>query len=156
MARSRMSPAESSTSAPLAVHDLAAKPIVDIQVSVPMIEPRELYVRPLERSGYLFVPDPEAPEYHFFAEPPGRPRRFHLHVCEAGSEHERHHTAVRDYLRAHPEQAPRYARLKASSPPGTWGTGSPTSLERRRTWRLSRARVGVIGGSGPSPSSRPS
>ena len=36
----------------------------------------------------------------------------HLHVCEAGSRHELRHLAVRDYLRAHSQEAARYAALK--------------------------------------------
>ena len=95
-----------------AVPGLAAKPIVDLQLSVAAIEPRGRYIEPLERLGYLFVPDPESPDYHFFAKPPQRPRSFHLHVCEVGSEHELGHLAVRDFLRAHDEKAARYAALK--------------------------------------------
>jgi GrpB-like predicted nucleotidyltransferase (UPF0157 family) len=94
------------------VSGLAAKPILDLQLSVAAIKPRERYVEPLERLGYLFVPAPESPEHHFFARPPERPRTHHLHVCEAGSEHEFRHVAVRDFLRAHDDEAASYAALK--------------------------------------------
>jgi GrpB-like predicted nucleotidyltransferase (UPF0157 family) len=95
-----------------AVPGLAAKPIVDLQASVAAITPVDAYVAPLERLGYLFVPDPASPEFHFFAKPPERPRAFHLHVCEAGSRDERRHLAVRDYLRAHPDAAGEYDAFK--------------------------------------------
>jgi GrpB-like predicted nucleotidyltransferase (UPF0157 family) len=95
-----------------AVPGLAAKPILDLQLSVADIEPRAEYVEPLERLGYLFVPDPEWPDYHFFGKPPERPRSHHLHVCEAGSEHESRHLAVRDFLRADSDEAAAYAALK--------------------------------------------
>ena len=95
-----------------AVPGLAAKPIVDLQLSVPAIEERERYRGPLEGVGYLFVPAPESADYHLFAKPPERPRAFHLHVCQAGSEHERRHLALRDYLRAQPGEAARYDALK--------------------------------------------
>jgi GrpB-like predicted nucleotidyltransferase (UPF0157 family) len=95
-----------------AVPGLAAKPIVDLQLSVPDLERRERYVEPLEQLGYLFVAAPESPDYHFFARPPERPRTHHLHVCEAGSDHERRHVVVRDYLRAHPAEAGRYEAMK--------------------------------------------
>jgi GrpB-like predicted nucleotidyltransferase (UPF0157 family) len=95
-----------------AVPGLAAKPIIDLQLSVAVIEPRERYVAPLERLGYLFAPTPESPDYHFFGKPPERPRTHHLHVCETGSEHELRHVAVRDFLRRHPDEATRYAALK--------------------------------------------
>jgi len=97
-----------STSVP----GLAAKPIVDIQVSVPAIAPLEPYQRPLEARGYLFVPDPEFPDYPFFGMPAAPPRTHHVHVCAVGSAHERRHLALRDYLRAHPAEAEAYAAEK--------------------------------------------
>ena len=95
-----------------AVLGLAAKPILDLQLSVEAIEPRGRYVEPLERLGYLFVPAPETPDYHLFAKPAQRPRTHHLHVCAVGSEHELRHIALRDFLRAHPDEAARYEALK--------------------------------------------
>jgi GrpB-like predicted nucleotidyltransferase (UPF0157 family) len=95
-----------------AVPGLAAKPVLDLQLSVAAIEPRERYVEPLELLGYLFVPAPEPPDFHFFAKPPERPRSHHLHVCGAGTQHEFRHLAVRDFLRTHDLEAARYAALK--------------------------------------------
>lgn len=95
-----------------AVPGMAAKPIVDLQVSVAAIEPTERYARPLAELGYLFAPDPESPDFHFFGKPAARPRTFHLHVCAAGSAHELRHLALRDYLRTHPEAARRYGEVK--------------------------------------------
>jgi GrpB-like predicted nucleotidyltransferase (UPF0157 family) len=95
-----------------AVPGLAAKPILDLQLSVEAIEPRDRYVEPLARLGYLFVPAPESPDYRLFAKPAERPRTHHLHVCAAGSEHELRHIALRDFLRAHPDEAARYEALK--------------------------------------------
>jgi GrpB-like predicted nucleotidyltransferase (UPF0157 family) len=95
-----------------AVPGLAAKPILDLQLSVAALEPRAVYVEPLERLGYAFIPAPESPDHHFFARPLGRPRSHHLHVCRAGSAHELRHVAVRDFLRAHGDEAAAYAALK--------------------------------------------
>jgi GrpB-like predicted nucleotidyltransferase (UPF0157 family) len=100
-----------STSVP----GLAAKPIVDLQVSVAALEPKDAYVEPLEAIGYLFVPFATAPEYHFFGKPPERPRTHHLHVCLAGSFEERRHLVVRDFLRANPDEAARYEAVKRES-----------------------------------------
>lgn len=97
-----------STSVP----GLAAKPILDLQLSVTDVEPRARYTGILEKLGYLFVPDPELPDFHFFARPPERPRSHHLHVCRAGGEHELRHLALRDYLRAHRDEAAGYGALK--------------------------------------------
>jgi GrpB-like predicted nucleotidyltransferase (UPF0157 family) len=98
-----------------AVPGLAAKPIVDLQVSVAALEPRSAYVEPLEEIGYLFVAYPESPEYRFFGKPPARPRTHHLHVCRAGSHEERRHLAVRDFLRAEPREVARYEAVKRES-----------------------------------------
>jgi GrpB-like predicted nucleotidyltransferase (UPF0157 family) len=95
-----------------AVPGLAAKPIIDLQASVSSVAPIETYADPLERLGYLFGPDPEFSDWHFFAKPPQRPRTHHLHVVAAGSDHERRHLAVRDHLRSHPDEAATYAALK--------------------------------------------
>jgi GrpB-like predicted nucleotidyltransferase (UPF0157 family) len=95
-----------------AVPGLAAKPIVDLQLAVVDVDARSLYVGPLEGLGYLFAPDPASPDFHFFGLPAARPRTHHLHVCAAGSEDERRHLAVRDYLRAHSDEVAAYAELK--------------------------------------------
>ena len=97
-----------STSVP----GLGAKPIIDMQVSVVDIERVDDYVGPLEALGYLFAPDPAFPDYHYFAKPHARPRSHHLHVCQAASHQELRHVAVRDFLRAHPDEAARYEELK--------------------------------------------
>jgi GrpB-like predicted nucleotidyltransferase (UPF0157 family) len=95
-----------------AVPGLAAKPIVDLQVSVAALEPRERHAAPLEALGYAFAPESAGTGRHFFALPPERPRTYHLHVCAAGGEEELRHLAVRDLLRADPGEAAAYAALK--------------------------------------------
>jgi GrpB-like predicted nucleotidyltransferase (UPF0157 family) len=95
-----------------AVPGLAAKPIVDLQLAVAAIEQRARYVEPLERLGYLFARDPASPDLLFFAKPANRPRSYHLHVCALDSDHEFRHLAVRDFLRAHRDEADRYEALK--------------------------------------------
>lgn len=97
-----------------AVPGLAAKPILDLQVSVATLEARARYLDPLLRLGYKFVADPDSPDYLLFAKPALRPRSHHLHVCASGSAHEARHIAVRDYLRANPAEARRYEALKRS------------------------------------------
>ena len=95
-----------------AVPGLAAKAIIDLQLSVEDSTALDTFVEPLEGLGYLFAPDQESPRYHFFGRPHTRPRTYHLHVCGAGSQDELRHVAVRDYLRAHPGEAARYGELK--------------------------------------------
>ena len=95
-----------------AVPGLDAKPIIDIQVSVASLEPVDAYRRPLEGLGYLYVLHPDFPDFPFLGKPATRPRTHHIHVCVAGGPHERRHLAVRDYLRAHPEEVAAYAAFK--------------------------------------------
>jgi len=98
-----------STSVP----GLAAKPIVDIQVSVPDISDLDSYRVPLEKLGYEYAYDPDFVEYPFFGWPARtQPRTFNLHVCEAGTEWEQRHLRFRDLLRSDPTACAEYAALK--------------------------------------------
>jgi GrpB-like predicted nucleotidyltransferase (UPF0157 family) len=94
-----------------AVPGLAAKPILDPQLSVQQLEPRARYAGPLEALGYLFVPASESPDHHFFARPPSVRAPI---TCTSArrSEHEFRHVAVRDYLSARRDEAARYEALK--------------------------------------------
>lgn len=67
-----------------AVLGLAAKPIVDVQVSVASFEPLGAYRVPLERAGYTFRAENPDRTKRYFREPPGE-RRTHIHVRRAGS-----------------------------------------------------------------------
>lgn len=90
---------------------LAAKPIIDLQLSVASFAPVDAYRLPLERLGYVFRPDNPDPTKRYFHELPGE-RREQIHVRQAGSWFEQCALLFRDYLRAHPEDAATYARLK--------------------------------------------
>lgn len=93
-----------------AVPGLAAKPIIDIQVSVADTEDEATYVPAVEGAGaQLRARDPG---HRYFRPPADRPREVHIHVCEAGSAWERNHLLFRDYLRAHPAARNAYAELK--------------------------------------------
>jgi GrpB-like predicted nucleotidyltransferase (UPF0157 family) len=96
-----------STSVP----GLAAKPVIDVQLSVAALEPVDAFRAPLEGLGYVFrASDPERTK-RYFREPPGE-RRTHIHVRRLGSWNEQFALLFRDYLRAHPDAASRYATLK--------------------------------------------
>jgi putative glutamine amidotransferase len=99
-----------STSVP----GLAAKPIVDIQVSLTTLIPRAAYVEAFERLGYRHAIDPWRDDHEYFSCDLDGSRKFHIHVCPAGSDWERRHLVFRDWLRAHPEDSAAYADLKRS------------------------------------------
>ncbi len=93
-----------------AVPGLAAKAIVDIQVSVDDTESEEAYLPGIEGADLQLRL--REPGHRYFRPPSDRPRDVHLHVCDAGSDWERDHLLFRDYLRAHPAVRDAYAELK--------------------------------------------
>jgi GrpB-like predicted nucleotidyltransferase (UPF0157 family) len=98
-----------STSVP----GLAAKPIIDIQVSVATLETLGMFSAALARLGYSHIPlGPFDLVYPFFQKPAEWPSTHHVHLCVHGGEQERRHLAFRDYLRSHPAVASEYAELK--------------------------------------------
>jgi putative glutamine amidotransferase len=95
-----------------AVPGLAAKPTIDIQVSVESMTPRDRFVAPLVGLGYEFVPDPMDTEHEYFKKEVTGARTYQIHVCPVGSEWEQRHLAFRDHLGVNPGDAARYAELK--------------------------------------------
>ncbi len=61
------------------VPGLAAKPVIDIQISVADFEPLDVYQLPLERLGYIFRADNSDRSKRYFREAPGH-LRVHIHV----------------------------------------------------------------------------
>jgi GrpB-like predicted nucleotidyltransferase (UPF0157 family) len=97
-----------STSVP----GLAAKPIIDIQVSVRWLQPIETYATLLMQLGYVHVPHPDDSFCPFFHRSAAWPHTHHVHVVQSGGAEERRTLAFRDYLREHPEVAREYEDLK--------------------------------------------
>jgi len=98
-----------STSVP----GLAAKPVIDIQVSVASLAPRGRYMDVMATLGYRHAALGDFDlVYPFFRKPAELPSTHHVHLCEAGGEQEWKHLAFRDYLRTHAQTAQEYAALK--------------------------------------------
>jgi GrpB-like predicted nucleotidyltransferase (UPF0157 family) len=93
-----------------AVPELAAKPVIDLQVAVPALADEASYRPSLESLGLVLRA--RAADHRFFRPPATAPRDVHVHVCEQGSAWEREHILFRDYLRAHPDHRRRYEHLK--------------------------------------------
>jgi GrpB-like predicted nucleotidyltransferase (UPF0157 family) len=94
-----------------AVVGLAAKPVVDVQVSVAAFEPLDAFRVPIERAGYVHRAGNTERTKRYFRERPGQ-RRTHIHVRRAGSFSEQFALLFRDFLRTHPQRAAAYAALK--------------------------------------------
>ena len=106
-----------------AVPGLAAKDVIDLQVTVSDLAQADRLGPALERAGYLATPyrhdhrpagdlsDPERWEKRLWQSPPGA-RRVNVHVRVAGWPNQRYALLFRDYLRAHPRAGAAYVRLK--------------------------------------------
>lgn len=99
-----------STSVP----GLGAKPVIDIQVSVPSLIPRAPMLEPFAALGFRHQIDPIETDHEYLSKGYDEEgvRKYHVHLCEAGGEWERRHLAFRDHLRTHAEDAGAYERLK--------------------------------------------
>jgi GrpB-like predicted nucleotidyltransferase (UPF0157 family) len=92
-----------STSVP----GLAAKPIIDIDLSVPDIEDEPVYLPSLEAAGYRLRVRETG---HRMVRTPQLD--VHLHICQTGSDWERRHLLLRDWLRINESDRLAYAELK--------------------------------------------
>ncbi len=118
-----------------AVPGLAAKPVIDIQISVATLEPLSVYFQLLDHIGYTHVPLGEFDlVYPFFQKPATSPSTYHIHLCAIGSELELRHLAFRDYLRDHPAVAAEYLELKRKLAAANHGT----TLESRERYSLAK------------------
>ena len=91
---------------------LAARPIIDIQVSVAALQPIAAYGERLRTVGYLHVDHPDDSFCPFFHRPSRWPHTHHIHVVQASGAEERRTLAFRDYLRDHADAAREYEQLK--------------------------------------------
>ncbi|WP_216822270.1 GrpB family protein [Streptomyces aureus] len=96
-----------STSVP----GLAAKPVIDIQISVMSLEPTDSFLGPLTGMGFVYREDNPERTKRYFREPPGQPRT-HVHVRQLGSFSQQFPLLFRDYLRCHTSAMTEYAAAK--------------------------------------------
>jgi GrpB-like predicted nucleotidyltransferase (UPF0157 family) len=90
---------------------IAAKPILDIVVAISDKANGENCIAPLENLGYTYRGENGIAGRFYFVK--GAPARtHHLHMLLADSLELRNHLFFRDYLRANPESAAEYDKLK--------------------------------------------
>ena len=114
-----------STSVP----GLAAKPIIDIQISVKRLHPIQAYAPILARLEYVHVPHPDDAFCPFFHRPAAWPHTYHVHVVEGNGDEERRTLAFRDYLGEHSDEARAYEQLKRRLAP-QYSATDPSSRQR--------------------------
>jgi GrpB-like predicted nucleotidyltransferase (UPF0157 family) len=111
-----------STSVP----GLAAKDVIDVQVSVASLEPHQPILAALAAAGMTEFPHQMPGDDHvppgwegpadvwvkLFASSPADQRRVHVHVRALGSPNERFALLFRDFMRAHPDAREAWALFK--------------------------------------------
>ena len=111
-----------------AVPGLAAKPIIDLMAATDRLDLVEVHENELADLGYRRHLNGMADRLLYVRTK--EERRTHiLHVVTLDTWPTRNQRLLRDYLRNHPQDVERYARLKRPSPP----PGSiPATTQRRR------------------------
>jgi len=111
-----------STSVP----GLAAKDVIDVQVTLKDFSSAPQLVSALGSLGYTLIPHitsdhlpplyqgPETDWEKVMFRPPAIQRPTHLHVRALGRPNQRYPLLFRDYLRAHPVASAAYAQIKTS------------------------------------------
>jgi NAD-dependent deacetylase len=92
-----------------AVPGLAAKPVIDISVGLRRVELAAERIAAMDQLGYEYLGENNLPGRLFFRKDEKGRRAYHVHAVEHDGGHWHRHRAFRDYLRAHPEEAVRYA-----------------------------------------------
>lgn len=95
-----------------AVPGLPAKPVIDLMLGVEDIERAGPAVAALINLGYEYVPEFESqlPDRRYFRR--GTPDTHHVHMVPVSSDFFEEHLLFRDWLRAHPQAAEEYGKLK--------------------------------------------
>ena len=111
-----------STSVP----GLAAKDVIDVQVTLKDFSSAPQLVSALGSLGYTLIPHitsdhlpplyqgPETDWEKVMFRPPANQRPTHLHVRALGRPNQRYPLLFRDYLRAHPVASAAYAQIKTN------------------------------------------
>lgn len=89
---------------------IAAKPLLDIAISISNKPNGEKCVAPLDNLGYEYRGENGIAGRFYFVK--GAPRTHHLHMLLTDSDEWRNHLAFRDYLRQNPDAAQEYDKLK--------------------------------------------
>jgi GrpB-like predicted nucleotidyltransferase (UPF0157 family) len=98
-----------------AVPELAAKPVVDVMVTVDDPDDDAAVLLPLTRAGYVLRVI--EPEHRMFRTPQ---RDVHVHLWRSGSDDERRHLLFRDWLRETADDRSRYETVKRALAAREW------------------------------------
>jgi NAD-dependent deacetylase len=94
-----------------AVPGLAAKPVIDILAGLRSLEIGRARIAAMEVLGYEYLGELGLPGRYYFRKGEAG-STHHVHAVEWDADQWHRHLAFRDYLRAHPDEALRYADAK--------------------------------------------
>lgn len=97
-----------------AVPGLAAKPVIDLMLEVTDLTWLDQFDREMEVLGYVVKGEFGIPGRRFYLKGLWE-RTHHVHAFRKASSGSMRHLALRDYLRAHPQEAAAYGALKAKN-----------------------------------------
>lgn len=107
-----------------AVPGLAAKPVIDVDLTVADSSDEAAYVPELEAVGFeLSIREPGWHEHRVLT---GREPRVNLHVFSPDCPETVRHLMFRDWLRTHPTDAARYAEAKLAAAAASNAAGEQT------------------------------
>jgi GrpB-like predicted nucleotidyltransferase (UPF0157 family) len=125
-----------------AVPGLAAKPVIDIMISVPDTSDEPSYLPACISTGLVLRAREEG--HRLLWQPPANPREVHVHVCDSDGNWGRDELLFRDYLAANSAVRDQYAALKRDlmarwhDDRQAYGEAKTAfvldTLERARTW----------------------
>jgi len=95
-----------------AIPGIKAKPILDFLVEVRRIEAVDAFDGAMVALGYTPRGENGIPGRRYFVQESDGVHRHHVHVYQVGHPQVKRHLDFRDYLRAHPDEAQAYSRLK--------------------------------------------
>lgn len=98
------------------VHDLLAKPIIDISIEAFDFPPSESTIEKLFLLGYMNKGESGVKRRYWFTK--GKPRQFNLHYCCVSSEIVKKQTMLRDKLMASESLRREYEAIKVTNAKG--------------------------------------
>jgi GrpB-like predicted nucleotidyltransferase (UPF0157 family) len=96
-----------------AIPHIAAKPVLDILLTVKQLTDAWNCIQPLRELGYAFIDYPQNTDRLFFRK--GKPRQYHLHIVKKGSASELNHIHFRDALLSDETLRDEYQQLKQAA-----------------------------------------
>ena len=95
-----------------AIPGIKSKPIIDCLIEISQIEEMDAYNPAMIALGYKPRGENGISGRRYFVKGSAEVHTYHLHVFQIGHQQIARHLNFRDYLRAQPEQAQSYSKLK--------------------------------------------